>query len=126
MMPAAVHLPCPVPVTALTTTTAAKAPLLPELLLLGLLALLWGSSYLLIRVALTDLPPVTLIALRVSLATLLLLAAVRWQGHRLPRDGATWRRLFVQSLLNATAAWTLLAWGRSEEHTAELQSLISI
>src|SRR3546814_1259080 len=103
MMPAAVHLPCPAPVTALTTTTAAKAPLLPELLLLGLLALLWGSSYLLIRVALTDLPPVTLIALRVSLATLLL-AAVRWQGHRLPRDGATWRRLFVQSLLTATAA----------------------
>lgn len=95
-----------------TTTAAAKAPLLPELLLLGLLALLWGSSYLLIRVALTDLPPVTLIALRVSLATLLLLAAVHWQGHRLPRDGATWRRLFVQSLLNATAAWTLLAWGQ--------------
>src|SRR3546814_11144901 len=46
------------------------------------------------------------------ISTLLLLAAVRWQGHRLPRDGATWRRLFVQSLLNATAAWTLLAWGQ--------------
>jgi drug/metabolite transporter (DMT)-like permease len=86
--------------------------LLPELLLLGLLALLWGSSYLLIRVALDGLPPVTLIALRVSLAAAVLLAVVRWQDHRLPRDLASWRALFVQSLLNATAAWTLLAWGQ--------------
>ena len=91
---------------------AAPLPLVRELLLLGLLALLWGSSYLLIRVALDDLPPVTLIALRVSLAALILLAVVRWQGHRLPRDRASWRLLFVQSLLNATAAWTLLAWGQ--------------
>ena len=95
-----------------STTTASPPALLPELLLLGLLALLWGSSYLLIRVALDGLPPVTLIALRVSLAAVVLLAVVRWQGHRLPRDLASWRDLFVQSLLNATAAWTLLAWGQ--------------
>lgn len=91
---------------------ASTPTLLPEFLLLGLLALLWGSSYLLIRVALDDLPPVTLIALRVIIAAAVLLAVVRWQGHRLPRDGAAWRLLFVQSLLNATAAWTLLAWGQ--------------
>ena len=95
-----------------STTTASPPALLPELLLLGLLALLWGSSYLLIRVALDGLPPVTLIALRVSLAAAVLLAVVRWQDHRLPRDLASWRDLFVQSLLNATAAWTLLAWGQ--------------
>ena len=94
------------------TTTPSPPALLPELLLLGLLALLWGSSYLLIRVALDGLPPVTLIALRVSLAAAVLLAVVRWQGHCLPRDLASWRALFVQSLLNATAAWTLLAWGQ--------------
>src|SRR3546814_13032571 len=96
-MPAAVHLPCPAPVTALTTTTAAKAPLLPELLLLGLLALLWGSSYLLIRVALTDLPPVPLIALRVSLATLLLLAAVRWSTEE--------RRVGKESVCTCISRW---------------------
>ncbi|MGF1630171.1 MAG: DMT family transporter [Kiloniellaceae bacterium] len=94
------------------TRSESQAALLPELLLLGLLALLWGSSYLLIRVALDDLPPVTLIALRVGLAALVLLAVVRWQGHRLPRDLASWRALFMQSLLSATAAWTLLAWGQ--------------
>jgi drug/metabolite transporter (DMT)-like permease len=89
-----------------------SAALLPEFLLLGLLALLWGSSYLLIRVALESLPPLTLMAIRVGLAALVLLPVMAWQGHRLPRDLATWRQLFVQSILNATAAWTLLAWGQ--------------
>jgi drug/metabolite transporter (DMT)-like permease len=95
-----------------TSLSPAQAAPLPEFLLLGLLALLWGSSYLLIRVALDGLPPVTLIALRVGLAALLLLAVVAWQGHKLPRDPATWGWLFVQSVLNASAAWTLLAWGQ--------------
>ena len=100
------------PSTTTPSPPALLPALLPELLLLGLLALLWGSSYLLIRVALDGLPPVTLIALRVSLAAVVLLAVVRWQGHRLPRDLTSWRAFFVQSLLNATAAWTLLAWGQ--------------
>jgi drug/metabolite transporter (DMT)-like permease len=85
---------------------------LPEFLLLGLLALLWGSSYLLIRVALDNLPPLTLMAIRVGLAALVLMPVVILQGHRLPRDPVIWRQLFVQSILNATAAWTLLAWGQ--------------
>ena len=96
------------------TPETARPPraLLPELLLLGLLALLWGSSYLLIKIALESLPPVTLIALRVSLAALVLLAVVAWRGQHLPRDPASWRQLFVQSLITATGPWLLLAWGQ--------------
>ena len=40
----------------------AKPVLMVELALLGLLALLWGSSYLFIKVAVTEIPPVTLVA----------------------------------------------------------------
>lgn len=83
-----------------------------ELALLGLLALLWGSSYLLIKVALTGIPPFTLIAVRVAVAALLLLAVVRMRGERLPADGATWRALLVQAFLNSIGAWTVLAWGQ--------------
>lgn len=85
---------------------------LKEYALLGLLALLWGSSYLFIRVGLETIPPVTLIALRVSIAAALLLLILRWQGYRLPRDGKTWRNLFFQSFLNSFGAWFLLAWGQ--------------
>ncbi|MEM1297852.1 MAG: EamA family transporter [Pseudomonadota bacterium] len=83
-----------------------------EYALLGLLALLWGSSYLFIRVAVETIPPVTLVALRVSIASVLLLAIARAQGHRLPRDPGTWGHLAVQSFLNSYGAWTLLAWGQ--------------
>ena len=36
--------------------------------LLGLLALLWGSSYLFIRVAVAEIPPLTLIVMAVNVA----------------------------------------------------------
>ncbi|TAG06152.1 MAG: EamA family transporter [Betaproteobacteria bacterium] len=82
-----------------------------ELLLLGVLACLWGSSYLLIKVALGSIPPTTLMAFRVALAALFLLAVMRFRGERLPTDSLSWRRLFVQSLLNSSLAWLVLAWG---------------
>jgi drug/metabolite transporter (DMT)-like permease len=83
-----------------------------ELGLLGLLALLWGSSYLLIRVALATIPPVTLIAARVAIAALVLLAVLWRMRMPLPRDRPTWTGLLVQSLLNCVLPWTLLAWGQ--------------
>lgn len=83
-----------------------------ELGFLGLLALFWGASYLFVKIALGSIPPLTLIAARVSIAALLLCAVVRWQGAALPRDGATWRALFVQALFNSILSWTVLAWGQ--------------
>jgi drug/metabolite transporter (DMT)-like permease len=83
-----------------------------ELALLGLLALLWGSSYLLIKVALATIPPFTLIAIRVVVAAALLLAVVRLRGERLPREPATWGNVVVQAFLNSIGAWTVLAWGQ--------------
>ena len=72
-----------------------------EYALLGLLALLWGSSYLFIGIAVETIPPVSLIALRVSIAAVVLLAIAAAQGHRLPRDRGTWAQLVVQSFLNS-------------------------
>ncbi len=69
-----------------------------EIALLALLAVLWGSSYLLIKIAVDTIPPVTLIAARVTMAALFLLAVMVWKGEHLPKDGRTWRMLFVQAV----------------------------
>ena len=61
-----------------------------ELALLAVLAVLWGSSYLLIEIAVDTIPPVPLVAARVSVAALFLLVIVAWQGDHLPKDGQTW------------------------------------
>lgn len=83
-----------------------------EFSLLGLLALLWGSSYLFLKVAVSEIPPVTLIAARVTIAATLLLCVLAWTGDALPRDGRSWRMLLIQAFLNSIGAWTILAWGQ--------------
>lgn len=92
--------------------TSPKHNLILESALLCLLALLWGSSYLLIKVAVETIPPITLIASRVFIAAIFLSAIVVWKDERLPRDGHTWRLLLVQSFLTSIGAWTVLAWGQ--------------
>lgn len=83
-----------------------------ELPLLGLLAILWGSSYVFLKVAVAEIPPVTLIALRVLGATIFLLLVMGARSEKLPRDFSTWRMLLLQAFLNSIGAWTVLAWGQ--------------
>jgi drug/metabolite transporter (DMT)-like permease len=92
--------------------TCAQPNLRTEAPLLALLALLWGSSYLFTKVAVAEIPPLSLIALRVAGAATFLLVIMAVRRERLPRDGRTWRRLLVQAFLNSIAAWTVLAWGQ--------------
>lgn len=86
--------------------------MLREYALLGLLALLWGSSYLLIGIAVVEIPPMTLIAARVAIAAVILTMVVVASGAHWPRDRVTWGRLLLQAVFNSIGAWTLLAWGQ--------------
>ena len=98
--------------------TPRTAPPLLELALLGCLALLWGGSYPLLKIAVAEIPPVTLIAERVTVAAVLLLAIALVQGERLPVGRGIWGRLFLQAFLNSYGAWTLLAWGQRQIESA--------
>jgi drug/metabolite transporter (DMT)-like permease len=98
-------------------TTRPTPPVL-DFALLGCLALLWGGSYPLLKVAVAEIPPVTLIAVRVSVAAVLLLAIALVQGERLPAGREIWARLFLQAFLNSYGAWTLLAWGQRQIESA--------
>lgn len=81
-----------------------------ELLLLLLLATLWGGSYTFIKLGIATIPPITLIAGRTAIAGLLLLLIMHWRGVRLPRDATTWRRFMFQACLNSVLPWTMIAW----------------
>src|ERR1700724_1294603 len=81
-----------------------------ELLLLLLLATLWGGSYTFIKLGVATIPPITLIAARTSIAGALLLLIMRGRGLRLSGDAATWRRFLFQAVLNSVIPWTLIAW----------------
>ncbi|HYC05909.1 MAG TPA: DMT family transporter [Azospirillaceae bacterium] len=79
--------------------------------LLLLLSLLWGASFFFGKVALAELPPLTLVLCRVALAALVLLAVVRATGHRLPLGD--WRRYAVLGLLNSLVPFCLIFWGQA-------------
>ncbi|HQV30636.1 MAG TPA: DMT family transporter [Calditrichia bacterium] len=84
---------------------------LREFAWLLLLAGLWGPSFLFIKLAIHEVPPVTVAALRVSLATLPLFLLLKWQGKKLPRDRQIWKHFFVVGLFNHAIPFTMFNWG---------------
>jgi drug/metabolite transporter (DMT)-like permease len=86
------------------------AKITSELGLLLLLATAWGASYTFLKVAVTTIPPITLIAGRTLIAGLLLVVIMHWRGVKLPTDAANWRRFLFQACLNSVIPWTMVAW----------------
>ena len=87
-----------------------------EIGLLLLLALIWGSSFTLIKVAVATIPPFTMVAARVTIAAMLLIMIAAAQGHSLPRQRSVWAAFLVQGLLQSALPFTLISWG--EMHIA--------
>lgn len=82
-----------------------------ELAALLLLGLLWGSSFLLIKVAVRQIPPFTLVLGRVGCAAAVLLLLVRLRGLRLPAFGPVWAVFLLMGLLNGALPYTLISVG---------------
>jgi len=87
-----------------------KTSMATDLLLLLTLATLWGASYTLIKVGVETISPVTFIAVRTLVAGLILVAALRLRGLKLPTDRQTWKLFTVQACLNSAVPFTLIAW----------------
>ncbi len=79
---------------------------------LFLLALIWGGSFLAIRLALDEVPFVTSVAHRVFWAALILWGYVFLRGLQLPTRRSDWTALFVMGLLNNVIPFSLMAWGQ--------------
>src|SRR6185295_16380762 len=92
--------------------------------LLGVLALLWGVSFLFSKVALAELPPSTLVLGRFGIAALALLLAVCLGRHRMPRSPRVWAAFFVLGALNSLIPFGLIAWGQVQL-TSGLASILN-
>ncbi|MGB0849008.1 MAG: EamA family transporter, partial [Thiolinea sp.] len=65
-----------------------------------------------IKIAVTEIPPLTLIAIRVAVAATFLYLVMAIRRASMPKDAMTWRRLFIQAVFNSIGAWTVLVWGQ--------------
>ncbi|WP_108837739.1 DMT family transporter [Tateyamaria sp. Alg231-49] len=77
-----------------------------------LLATIWGASFLAIRVALDEVPPLTSVAHRTGWAMLALWAVVAVMRLPLPRDPRIWLGFLGMGLLNNVIPFGLMAWGQ--------------
>jgi drug/metabolite transporter (DMT)-like permease len=81
--------------------------------LLALLSLLWGGSFFFIGVAVKELPPLTLAALRVGLAAVILWVTAPLTGAAPPRNGKAVAALALLGLGNNALPFALIAWGQT-------------
>ena len=77
--------------------------------LLGTLALMWGSSYLFIKIGVETLPPLSLVFLRVLVGIAILLVVVAVTRTRLPRDARTIAHLGVLGAVNIAIPFWLIS-----------------
>src|SRR6516225_4979268 len=95
-------------------TVAAQRAMTPrEWVLLGLLSLLWGGSYFFVGVAVREIPPLTLVALRVGLAAALLWLGAPLLGVALPRNAKAVAALAVLGFSNNALPFGLITWGQT-------------
>ena len=82
-----------------------------NLFVLLLLGLIWGSSFLLIKLAVQDIPPFTLALVRVALAASSLYIVLRVRGMRMPPFGPIWGIYLLMGLLNGAIPYVLISAG---------------
>jgi drug/metabolite transporter (DMT)-like permease len=81
--------------------------------LLGFLSILFGGSFFFNGIALRELPPFTLVFLRVLLAATILLPVARVYGIRFPRGFRGWQPYFGIALLNNVMPFSLVVVGQT-------------
>jgi len=79
-----------------------------------LLGAIWGSSFLLIKIALHDMSPLEIVGGRVAVGALVLVVLIRMRGLSLPDTATMWRSLAVLAIVSNVIPFGLITWG--EEH----------
>ncbi len=77
------------------------------------LSILWGGSFFFGGIAVRELPPMTIVTLRVFIAALALLTVCRVLGYSLPRKPEVLRAFLVMGLLNNIIPFSLIVWGQT-------------
>jgi drug/metabolite transporter (DMT)-like permease len=78
-----------------------------------ILSIVWGGSFFFQGVAVKELPPLTIVFLRVALATSVLLVIMAVSGVKFPKSQKVWAAFFCMGLLNNAIPFSLIVWGQS-------------
>lgn len=95
-----------------------------DLARLTLLGAIWGSSFVLIKVALEGLTPLQIVGGRIAVAAVVLTIVVKARNLRLPAGGDVWRGLAVVACVSNIVPFFLIAWGE-ERITSGMTAILN-
>jgi len=85
-----------------------------EWAMLVALSVIWGGSFFFVGVAVAELPPLTIVTLRVGLAAVTLWGIAAAMGLRPPGSARIWTAFAGMGLLNNVLPFTLIVWGQTQ------------
>ncbi len=80
--------------------------------ILIILSVIWGASFLYMEVALTELPPLSIVTARVIFAALALHLFLLSRGQTLSLPRALWKPFFIAALFGNVLPFTMIVWGQ--------------
>lgn len=81
------------------------------LVLLLLLSVIWGASFMFIKIGVTEIGPITFAMLRLLTGSVVLLAIVLARSPRQRVAPGVWRRMFVTGLFGTALPFAVIGWG---------------
>jgi drug/metabolite transporter (DMT)-like permease len=84
----------------------------------ALAGLLWGSSFLWIKIGLNEFGPLTLVSHRLMFGVVGLLLLLRVLGARLPRDLSVWKKCAAMAVINPALPFVLITWAETRIHSS--------
>ncbi|MBL6448130.1 EamA family transporter [Fulvivirga sp. 29W222] len=82
-----------------------------NILLLLVLASMWGPSFLFIKVAVAEIPPITLAATRIVLAAVTLYIVLLISGSRYKKSASFWKHVAITGFFAQSLPFVLISWG---------------
>ncbi|RLT23529.1 MAG: DMT family transporter [Chloroflexi bacterium] len=80
--------------------------------ILLLLGAIWGAAFMLIKIAVSDVAPATLVAVRIAITAVILYAAMRVSGVTLPRERQSWFNFYSVGMFGLVIPFLLISWGQ--------------
>ena len=80
--------------------------------ILFLLGAIWGAAFMLIKIAVSDVAPATLVAVRIAITAVILYATMRVSGVTLPRERQPWFHFYSVGMFGLVIPFLLISWGQ--------------
>lgn len=94
-----------------STVAAVAKPGFTDYVLLFLISAIWGSSFLFIKIGVTDLPAVPFTTLRLALGAAVMLALAWYTREKVFGIGLPWPTIWFSGLLGNALPFVLIGWG---------------